>query len=175
MHIILGILAAIASLMFYLKWAAKGANEAIDVANEVRNLPRKMKYRKKAGKRGLDLVEGPIEAATILMISIARMDDLGRVSETQSREISNALVDEMQLDREYADDLIVQMRSLSQYLTQPDSTLFPMIKILQNSIGKDDARELSVMLRRIAGVDSPIDADQDNFVRRFEERMGLMG
>jgi len=173
MHINVGILAAIASFMFYLKWISKGANEAVDAANEIRNLPRKMRYRKKSGKRGLDLVEGPIEAATVLMISIARMDKLERVSDNQSGEISNALVDEMQLDREYADDLIVQMRSLSQHLTLPDSTLFPMIKILQNEIGKDDARELSAMLRRIANVDSPIDLDQDNFVRRFEERMGL--
>lgn len=79
----------------------------------------------------------------------------------------------MQLYREYADDLVVQMRSLSQHLTLPDSTLFPMIKILQNEISKNDAQDLSTMLRRIASIENPINLDQDSFVRRFEERMGL--
>lgn len=48
-----------------------------------------------------------------------------------------------------------------------------MIKILQNEISKNDAQDLSTMLRRIASIENPINLDQDSFVRRFEERMGL--
>ena len=136
-------------------------------------LPRKMRYRKKAGKKGLALVESPVEAACILMISVARMAPLGRISETQSEAISNELVDNMQLGRDYADDLIIQMRSLSQYLNQPDSTLFPMLKVLQDNIAVDDAKELAGMMTRVGTIDTEISADQQGFIRRYEERMGL--
>lgn len=175
MHIVLGVLAAIAGIIFYISWAARSASDLADSANELGNLPRKLRYRKKAGKQGLDLVNGPVEAATVLMIAVARMDRLGRVTDTQSREIAEALVSDMQLERAYAEDLIVQMRSLSQHLNQPDSTLFPMIRILQQTIGRDDAKDLAAMLKRVAAVEGQIEPDQSSFIRRYEDRMGLLG
>lgn len=175
MHIILGILGTIAAVLFYMSRISKSAGDLADAANEIGNLPRKLRYRKKEGKQGLDLVEEPIEAATVLMISVARLDKLGRVSDTQARAIANELIGNMQLDRDYAEDLIVQMRSLSQYLTQPESTLFPMVKVLQGVISKDDAEDLAQMLERIARIDSPIESDQTEFIRRFQDRMGLLG
>ena len=86
MHILLGILATAAAIIFYLSRISKGAGELVDAANEISNLPRKMRYRKKAGKRGLDLVDNPVEAATVLMISVARLDKLGVVSDQQSED-----------------------------------------------------------------------------------------
>ena len=174
MHIVIGILATIAGIVFYLSRISRGASDLADAANELGNLPRKMRYRKKAGKKGLALVDNPVEAACILMISVARMAPLGRVSDAQSEAISDELVDRMQLDRRYADDLIIQMRSLSQYLNQPDSTLFPMLKILQGNIPAGDAKDLSAMMHRIAGIDSAVSMGQQNFIRRYEERMGLL-
>lgn len=55
MHIIIGALAAIASFMFYLKWISKGANEAVDAANELRNLTRKMRTVKRQENADLNL------------------------------------------------------------------------------------------------------------------------
>jgi uncharacterized tellurite resistance protein B-like protein len=173
MHILIGILATVAAIIFYLSRISRGASDIADAANEISNLPRKMRYRKKAGKRGLDLVTNPVEAATVLMISVARLDKLGRVSEAQTQAIRDELVEHAQLEPDYAEDLIINMRSLSQYLTQPESTLFPMIKVLQNNVSKSDAGDLAQMLRTISSVDSPIDDSQENFVRRYEERMGL--
>lgn len=175
MHIVIGILATIAGIIFYLNRISRSAGDLVDTANEIGNLPRRLRYRKKAGKQGLDLVETPIEAATVLMISIARMDRLGRVSDSQCQAITSELIKNMQIGRDYADDLIIQMRSLSQYLNQPDSALFPMVKLLQNDISRDDAKVLSGMMGRIAATDEPMSPDQKDFIRRFEDRMGLLG
>ena len=175
MHYILGLLATVAALAYWFNRASRGANEIADAANTLQNLPRKMRYRKKAGKRGLDLVEDPVEAAAVLMIALARSDGSGRVSETQSAKITSLLRKNMQLDRGTAEDMVLQMRSLSQYLTQPESTLFPMISVLQNSISTAEARELAGMLRELAGTDSDINMDQKDLIRRFEDRMGLLG
>lgn len=103
------------------------------------------------------------------------MDKFGRVTDTQSKAMARELYDNMHLNIEDAKDMIVQMRSLTQYLNQPDSTLFPMIDILQKMISKQDARELADMMRRIGEIESPIDTAQMDFIRRFEDRMGLLG
>jgi len=174
MHIIIGILATLAAIIFYMSRISKGATDLVDAANEISNIPRKLRYRKKAGQKGLELVYEPVEAATVLMISVARLDKLGRVSDTQSDAIRDELVEHMQLDASYAEDLTINMRSISQYLTQPESTLFPMIKVLQNSISTSDATDLVQMMTRIGNHDGAINLDQKDFIRRFQDRMGLL-
>jgi len=173
MHIVIAVLIAVAGILFWLGRAAQGAREIADTAQEISNIPRKMRYRKKAGKRGLALIENPVEAATVLMISIARMENVGRVSDDQASGIATQLAAHMQLERADAEDMILQMRSLTQQLKQPSSTLYPMVDLLRDNIDRQDAQELSAMLQDIAVIDSPINADQINFIRRFEERMGI--
>lgn len=173
MHILIAVLGALATILYLLSRIGKGASDLADSAQELSNLPRKLRHRRKAGKQGLDLIETPVEAATVLMIAIARMDGLGRVSDTQATRISELLHEQMQLDSDDADGYVVQLRSLSGYLKQADSALFPMIDVLRKSVSKDEARELASMLIKVAETDDPPNPEQLNFVRRFEERMGL--
>ncbi len=173
MHILFAVLGALATLLFLLSRIGKGASDLADTAQELSNLPRKLRHRRNAGKQGLDLIETPVEAATVLMIAVARMDGLGRVSDTQAERIAEQLSEHMQLSPEDAEGYVVQLRSLSGYLKQADSALFPMIDVLQKSVSKDEARELASMLVRTAETDDPPNNEQLGFVRRFEERMGL--
>lgn len=173
MHIIIAILGALATVLFLLSRIGKGASDLADTAQELGNLPRKLRHRRQAGKQGLDLIENPVEAATVLMISIARMDGISRVSDTQADAIARQLTDHMQLGADDADGYVVQLRSLSGYLKQADSALFPMVDLLRKTISKDDARDLVGMMAAIAETDSPVNPEQQNFIRRFEERMGL--
>ncbi len=173
MHVIISIFVAIGAILFWLSRASRNAADIAEAAQEIGNIPRKMRYRKKAGKQGLALVENPVEAAAVLMISIARMDELGRISDTQTAAIAGQLETHMQIARTDAQDMVVQMRSLSQYLNQAESTLYPMVDLLRNKISRDEAAELSAMLQDIAVTETPINQDQINFIRRFEERMGI--
>ncbi len=175
MHILVGVLAAIAAVIFYTSRISRGAADLVDAANELGNLPRRLRYRKKAGKTGLDLVETPTEAATILLISIARMEKFCRVSDDQAHAMIRILSEQMHVDKDYADDLVVHMRALSHHLNQPESTLFPMIKILQSAINRQEAQELSMMMAEMAAFDTPANDRQIDFIRRFKDRMGLLG
>ena len=180
MHFIIGIIGTAVALAFFLmrlntgaRALGQGARDAADLANTIGNLPRKLKYRRKAGRSGLQLVEGPVEAATVLMISIARMDGMNRVSDTQIAEIESQLKRHMQLSDEDAADYVLQLRSLTNDLKQHDTALFPMIDILQKTVDKDEAQDLIYMLHAIAEKDSPLNRDQESFISRFRERMGL--
>lgn len=173
MHIIISIFVAIGAILFWLSRASRNMGDIAEAAQELSNLPRKMRYRKQAGKRGLDLVQDPVEAATVLMISVARMDGLSRVTDSQVSAIADQLKTHMQIDEDEATDIITQMRSLTQYLKQSDSTLFPMVDFLRGKIDRQDALDLSAMLQDIAVTENPINSDQKNFIRSFEERLGI--
>lgn len=180
MHIILGVLGTAAAIIFFLsrmsasaREVGKGAQDLADAANTLANLPRKMRYRKESGKRGLDLVEGPVEAATVLMIAAARLDGLGQVSDAQSRKITEQLIDNMQLSPEDAEDYLVQLGSLTADLKQPDTALYPMVDLLRKTVDREEAQQLSLMIQVVGETDGPLNRDQEGLIRRFDERMGI--
>ena len=180
MHIIIGILGTAVAIIFFLsrmsagaREVGRGAQDLADAAQTLSNLPRKMRYRKKAGKKGLDLVEGPVEAATVLMIAIARIDGMGQLSDTQKSKIYQQLQDHMQLSANDAEDYVLQLGSLTAELKQADSALFPMVDLLQKIINTDEARQLSLMLQVVGETDGPLNRDQEFFIQRFDERLGI--
>ena len=174
MHII-GILVAIAGLVFWLARAARGVQDIADAANTVANLPRKRRFQKAARQSGYDLVETPIEAATILMIATARMSEDRRISELNEYEIVNQLHLNMQLEKDDADGIYRQMNSLIYDVVLPENALFPMVNILKNQIDRREAESLAQMMEAVAGSNVKINAEQKEFIRRFRERMNLLG
>ena len=173
MHII-GILIAIASLIYWVSRASRGIGDIADAANTVANLPRRRRFSKKYNQSGFDLVETPVEAATVMMISAARMSDDKRVTERAEKEIVKQLTQNMQLNEEDADGVYRQMHSLTYDITLPESALFPMIDILKSQIDRDDAKELALMMEATARLDGTVNTEQGEFIRRFRERMGLL-
>jgi len=172
---IIGILIAIATLVFWLGRAARGAQDIADAANTIKNLPRKRRFQKAARQSGYDLVETPIEAATVLMIAVARMSDDRRVSEISEAEIINQLSLNMQLEKGQADGLYRQMANLIYDIVLPESALFPMVNILKDGIDRSEAKTLARMMETVAGPKTKINAEQTEFIRRFRERMNLLG
>ena len=174
MHFIIGILIAVATLVFWMGRAARGAGDIVDAANTIANLPRKRRFQKKYHKGGFDLVESPVEAATVLMISTAKMSGEKRVTEPEELEIIGLLRNEMQMSADDADGLYRQMRNLIHDVVLPESALFPMVAVLKDSIDRDEALDLADMMTTVADVDDEANAEQLEFIRRFRERMGLL-
>lgn len=173
MHII-GIITTIAIAIYWITRAVSSTRDIAHSSRGIKNLPRKRKFQRTYGKTGYDLVESPVEAATVLMIATARMDTLRGVSEAEIAAITLELETHMQLDSEKADSIYRQMRSLTQKITLPESALFPMIDILKSEIERDDAMQLAAMLERVASCETTATSKQLDFIRRFKERMGLL-
>ncbi|MEP1231141.1 MAG: hypothetical protein ABJG88_10735, partial [Litorimonas sp.] len=120
-------------------------------------------------------VKTPIEAAAVLMISTARLTDARHIDDNSEAEIIKQLHQNMQLDRDHADGLYRQMRSLTHHVVLPENALFPMLKILQSSIDRQDGEELARMLDAVANASQSINSEQKEFIRRYRERMNLLG
>jgi len=174
MHIV-GLLVAIAGLVFWLGRAARGAQDIADAANTIANLPRKRRFQKAARQSGYALVETPIEAAAVLMISTARMGDDRRVTNLNEYEIINQLRVNMHLEEDYADGIYRQMNNLTHDIVLPESALHPMVDLLKNNINRNEAEDLAQMMEAVAGSNVQINAEQKEFIRRFREPMNLLG
>jgi hypothetical protein len=74
MHILLGLITVLAAIGFWvwrLQMAKRGLDAAADVARTVANAPRRIAFKYRAGKGGLDLIDDPREAAAIMMMQVA--------------------------------------------------------------------------------------------------------
>ena len=174
MHILALIIGTALGVIFWLTRASRGASEVADAAQTLANLPRRRRHAKAVNRRGLDLVESPMEAATVLMLAVSRMSEDRRLSTDERAEIESLLIREMTLERDDADGLVRQMDIAQTEVTLPESTLFPMVDILREAIDKSDARRLAAMLESVAAVHGQT-PEQAEFIRRYSERMGLLG
>ena len=177
MHI-LGIIIAVATAIFWVTRAARGVNEVASAAKTLRNMPRRMRFKSKAGKRGIDLIDNPAEAATVLMVSVAKLsvyaiEHEGLISGASTSRIIATLKSYMKISAVEADELLTQMRWAVKDLAQPDTALMPMTNILSKVINRAEADDLSDMLRKISHADGEPNDDQRAFIEKVRERLGL--
>ncbi|PHR57179.1 MAG: hypothetical protein COA43_12380 [Robiginitomaculum sp.] len=179
MHII-GVIIALATAVFWIGKAAGGVNNIANAASTLQNMPRRNRFRKNASKRGIDLIDNPLEAATILMVCTARLSDYahqhdGLISDSAKGNIVAALRKHMQISIPESEDLLTHMSWASQDLALPEVALVPMANILTKNINRAEALDLSDMLTAISHADGTPNTDQESFVAHFRDRVGLNG
>jgi len=175
--IILGILGAgfwwALRLSAHRKNIGDAANFARGAVVQAKNLPRQRRFKKAHNKRGFDLIETPVEAATVLMIMIARAGESRRIDEAERAVMEAQLTANMQLSADEADGMIRQMDSLTHDIVLPESAITPMTKLLRQHIDREEARDLVDMLNQVASASDAIDINQKEFLRHFKEGFDL--
>lgn len=175
--IILGILGAGFWWALRLSANRKNIGDAANMARgaviQAKNLPRQRRFKKAHNKNGFDLVETPVEAATVLMIMIARTGTSRRIDDTERDVIEAQLSANMHLSADDADGMVRQMDSLTHNIVLPESAITPMTKVLRQFIDREDARDLADMLAQVASADGDPDINQKEFLRMFREGFDL--
>ena len=173
MHYLIGTLIAFASLIYWMGQASKGAREISSMATGIKNMPRRRKFQKAASKTALELIDDPVEAATIVMIAVSRSDGDKRVSFYEADVIKHLLETHMELRASHAEDILIQMKAVTSQIVLQDTLLMAMIDVLRGSIEADEAAGLADMMSEVAKADGPMSQDQSELIRRFKERMGI--
>lgn len=175
--IIIGILGAgfwwALRLSAHRKNIGDAANMARGAVIQAKNLPRQRRFKKAHNKNGFDLVETPVEAATVLMIMIARAGESRRIDDSERDIIEAQLATNMQLSTDDADGVIRQMDSITHDIVLPESAITPMTKVLRQFISRDEACDLADMLSQVAAASDDPDINQKEFLRRFREGFDL--
>ena len=108
---IFGFLGFLAVWYWRLKALQEVAKDGRKIAETVSNLPRKMRFKNKSGKGGLDVVDDPREAAAILMLEIAQAR--GTLTERQEASVRGEIMHHFEFNEADANALITQAGWLS--------------------------------------------------------------
>lgn len=173
MGAVIAVLTGLAMLIFWLGRAAQGARHIGDAAQEISDLPRKMRFKKKSGRSGLALITDSREAACVLMIGVARSSGAGTVTEAESKIIADLLVSNMGWPQADAPDFVDSLRWLTRDINQPGSVLRPMTKFLTGKVNGNEAEDLAHMLTEVAITGSAATDKQTHFIYQYRQMMGL--
>jgi len=174
MHIILGLislLGIIGLVVHRINMASEGARHLADLAGEAANLPRKMRFKSKAGKKGLAIVDDPREAATILMLGVARC--AGEVSVEQKTAIRSEIMQNFQFNEEEAEELLAHASWVSSDLPDAESAINRMMDLIAQTMNQEDMGTLLNMLKAIASAEGEPRPVQKVYISNCRARVGL--
>jgi uncharacterized tellurite resistance protein B-like protein len=142
---------------------------------------RRWQWRQTYGNKPLYMLDKPMDAAAVLVLGMAKAE--GEVSSEQKKALQELFQSEFDISRDAASQLLLA----SSHLIRDELSLVAILdKILEPSaehFERAAADSLLSMMRRIATVDSPMNAEQQRlleateryFASRFETPRGRWG
>lgn len=177
MHIIIAIIGIMTALTVWY-WRAQilrqGAREAADALKTAANLPRRLAFLRKSGKQGLSLISDPRDAAAIIMIEVAGVDD--PINHDQRSAMLSQLTQVMGMGSAEAEELIVNAEWLVRDIPSANKTVSAMTSVLRQSemIGLPELTELDHALVMVASADGPTSSNQTDLIELFREKANLV-
>lgn len=174
MHILLAVLgglSALGVLLWRIQSGMHAAREIKDFAEGAINLPRKLAFRRKSGKSGASLVEDPREAATILMLEVARAG--GDVTRSQKDVIERLVSENFGFSQADAEEVIVQAAWVSEKEARTDALMRRMTRVVQNAVTHQELAELEHMLVEVSAADGKPSHNQLDTIASFKSLAGL--
>ena len=165
MHVLIGVLTAIAGLI----WALVSLQRAGIALNPVSPFTwyRRMQWQKKCNQKPLYRLREPVDVAGGLLLGVAKCE--GEVSAQQKRELLSIFEKEFQLDPKDASDLLVASAHL---LRDEVYILDNLPKILSHSAeGFTPAHvsSLLALMRRLGTLESPLNEEQEKLIAATEQ------
>lgn len=170
MHIILGILGAIAAASYYffiLRRGADAAGKAIDMAQTVRGKMRRNAFRKKADGSVLTAVEDPGTAAAIIMIKTAECKS---IITDETRDIIKAIIKD-EIGMEDSDEVVPFAEWVSNQVASPNDIIRQYKALWMNNLNPTQMSEFIDMVQRVAQIGSEPNNEQKEIVRQMRTRL----
>lgn len=170
MHII-GILTGIAILAYWIFRAMGTARDSGVTASWKRK--KRWNYDNVNQTGPLDTLTTPLDAATALLVMMARAEVTGEMSHSAQRRVSMHLQNHMQLDEHAAKSRITDMENTLRNINQADTIILPVVRILRDGISRTEAKDLYAMMEDTAELHETLSSDRKALMRSYRERMGL--
>lgn len=176
MHIIAIIVGAIGFILVWywrLKQLGNVAKDGQKVLESVANLPRKMRFKQRSGKGGLDVVDDPREAATIIMLEVAQARSA--LTAKQSQIIRGHIMRLFEFDAADAEELVAQAAWLSRDGGATHIVVRKMATFISKApgMGNDEFSNLDRALVEIAGCHGDATADQIDLIETYRNKTML--
>jgi hypothetical protein len=177
MHIFLGILAVLTFIgvwVWRLQMAKRGLDVAVDVAKTVANAPRRLAFKYKMGKGGLDLIDDPREAAAIMMMQVA-LARSGPLTPLQSDIIEAEIREHFQCLPSEAEELAAHAAWVSQSCPPATVTMTQLSKLIVKSpqLGPKEVIDLDAMLVAVSEAEGVPTRAQLALLQVYRDMAGL--
>jgi uncharacterized tellurite resistance protein B-like protein len=159
MHVIIGLLTAVAALFWALTHLQNSG--AIDALNPFLWY-RRAQWRKKLGTKPLYALDKPLDAAALLIFGIAKCE--GEISKEQKAAILRIFEDEFRL----ASDKALELFRATAFLMKDEASIAKDVdKVLERSKAKftqGQIDSLLAILRLVSTIDGPANAEQQAMI-----------
>ena len=171
---LLGILAAIGLWSWRLRMARDGAREAVDLARSAANLPRRLAFKYRAGRNGLDLIDDPREAAAIMMMEVARARG-GPLTERQNTAIAGEIMHHFSFSQDEAHELVAHAAWVTNKAPLPQETMRRLSQKIVGGryLGPKEVVDLDGMLEAVSEAEGAPTRDQLALLQVYRDRAGL--
>jgi hypothetical protein len=164
MHIILGLITAIATLLFALSRFGVDINSLNPFHWHRRN-----QWKKQMATKPIHTLTKPIEAAAVLIVGIVQTE--GLVSREQKAEILNIFRTELKQDETAASDMFGSAAFLTKSVVDLAAEVPSILEPNKAYFSEEQARSLVSMLTRVAALDSAISTAQQNTIKAVEREL----
>lgn len=177
MHILIGVAGVLlAAIAWYwrIQTAARVGRELRDDARGVLNTPRRLSFRHRAGKSGLDVLTTPVELGMATLFEMARAG--GAISRDQKEVIRAVAIEHFALVPEAVDSLMVQAGwVVDQGPAWPQAVAHLAMRLRRHpDTTPGMLAELSSMLQAVAEVEGAPTSDQTELLARFRRDARLI-
>ncbi|MDJ0921111.1 MAG: hypothetical protein QNI84_08275 [Henriciella sp.] len=170
---IIGFIGFLAVWYWRLKMLSGVAKDGIKAAETVANLPRKLAFKRRSGRGGLQVVDDPREAATILMLEIAQAR--GPLTERQEASIRGEIMHHFELNEADANALITQAGWLARETAAPHVIMSKMTDFVQRSpgMGRKEMVDLDGMLVTVSEAEGSPKPEQLDLLEIYRQKAGV--
>ncbi|MEM1036994.1 MAG: hypothetical protein AAGI14_09580 [Pseudomonadota bacterium] len=171
--ILIGIVSFIAIWYYRIKMIQEAAKDGKKVLETVANLPRKMRFKSRTGKAGLEVVDDPREAATILMLEVAQAR--GTLTSNQEATIRGEIMQHFDFTEADASELMTQAAWLSRNGGASHVVIARMADFIKQVPGMGtkeliDLDEMLVTVSEAEGVPTPSQLD---LISQYRQKAGI--
>lgn len=170
----LGILVAIGLWSWRLRMAREGGGEAADLARTAANLPRRMAFKYRSGRNGLELIDDPREAAAIMMMEVARARG-EPLTDRQSHSMIEEMIQHFRFTAEQAHELVAHAGWATNKAPLPQETMRRLSQKIvgERYLGPKEVVDLDSMLVAVSEAEGVPTRDQLALLQIFRDRAGL--
>jgi hypothetical protein len=174
MHIVLAILGALATVGFIIwrvRMAMEAAREISELAGEAANLPRKMRFRSKSRRKGVDVIDDPREAAAVLLYGAAACAH--PLSPEDKAALSQDLAGLLEISAGAADELAARGAWHVNTMNDPLNAVNRLTDLIVQQAGPDAMTSLIPVLDRVMDRSGPRTEEQKLYRDKILRRAGL--
>jgi hypothetical protein len=169
MHVVIGLLTAIAGLI----WALVALERAGFRLTSPFALFRRYQWSKKYSRKPLHSLTEPMDVVAVLLLGVAKCE--GEISADQKRQLLNIFEQEFQISADEASDLLLA----SSHLIRNEIYLVDQIdKILEPSLSRFTDAHISTvdsLMRQVASLERPANEEQLKLIEGVQRVFGSVG